>query len=128
MKPSSTLLRACGRGNRLACTVARRVFGMYAASVLTFSNVKEDDDHPNHLPFTGTLLLTDVASDKPPHGSEGHRIFVSTKAAKEALPNLIGQAVNYQPEGLEAHASRHKVGVITKAWMDGNKEIGRAHV
>lgn len=121
MRPSPTLLRACGRGNRLACTVARRVFGMYASSILTFSNVKDDSDNPNHMPFEGTLLLTDTASDKPPHGSEGHRIFVSSKAAKLALPGLIGQAVNYQPEGLNAHASRHKVGVITKAWLDGNK-------
>jgi hypothetical protein len=124
MRPSSVLLRACGRGKQSACNIARRLKTLdvlYAGSVLTFADVKEKSDNPNHLPFTGTLLLTDVASDKPPHGSEGHRIYVSTEAAKKAIIDLPGQAVNYQPENLSAHASRHKVGVITKAWMAGNK-------
>lgn len=121
MRPSPTLLRACGRGNQAACDIAKKLKVMYAASVLTFANVNEKSDNPNHLPFTGTLLLVDVASDKPPHGSEGHRIFVSSHAAKKAIVDLPGQAVNYQPDGLNAHASRHKVGVITKAWMEGSK-------
>lgn len=121
MRPSPTLLRACGRGNQAACDIAKKLKVMYAASVLTFANVNEKSDNPNHLPFTGTLLLVDVASDKPPHGSEGHRIFVSSHAAKKAIIDLPGQAVNYQPDGLNAHASRHKVGVITKAWMEGSK-------
>jgi len=121
MKPPSRLLRSCGRGNQSACIIARKLHAIYGASVLSFSDVKINDGHENKLPFTGILLLTDVASDKPPHGSEGHRIYVSKKAALEALPGLIGQAVNYQPESLTAHASRHKVGVITKAWIEGNK-------
>lgn len=121
MNPSPVLLRACGRGNQIACDIARKLRVMYASSVLSFSDVNLHQDHDNKLPFTGTLLLTDVPSDKPPHGSEGHRIFVSKKAALAALSGLVGQAINYQPEGLNAHASRHKVGVITKAWMEGNK-------
>jgi hypothetical protein len=121
MKPSSTLLRACGRGNQSACTIARKIRAIFSASALSFSDVKINDGHENKLPFQGVLLLVDVASDKPPHGSEGHRIYVPRKAAMDALPGLIGQAVNYQPEGLNAHASRHKVGVITKAWMEGNE-------
>lgn len=123
MRPTPALLRACGRGNRLACTVARRINVMYAGAVFTFAQANKDKDNPNKMPFKGVLLLTDVASDKPPHGSEGHRIYVSKKAALEALPGLIGQAINYQPDGLDAHASRHKVGVITKAKMDGNKVV-----
>src|ERR1700722_3416153 len=121
MKPSPTLLRACGRGSQIACDIAKRLKVMYAGSVLTFSDAPAKTDNPNHLPFTGVLLLTDVPSDKPPHGSEGHRIYVSTHAARKAMVDLPGQAVNYQPENLAAHASRHKVGVITKAWMEGNK-------
>jgi hypothetical protein len=124
MQPSSRLLRSCGRGNACACDIAKklkRLDVLFAGSVLTFSDVNEKSDNPNHLPFTGTLLLTDVPSDKPPHGSEGHRIFVSTAAARKAIVDLPGQAVNYQPENLSAHASRHKVGVITKAWISGNK-------
>jgi hypothetical protein len=121
MRLSPTLLRACGRGSQAACDIAKKLKVMYAASVLTFANVNDKSDNPNHLPFTGTLLLVDVASDKPPHGSEGHRIYVSSNAAKRAIIDLPGQAVNYQPDGLNAHASRHKVGVITKAWMEGSK-------
>jgi hypothetical protein len=124
MRPSSVLLRACGRGKQSACNIARQLKHLdvlYAGSVLTFADVSDKSDNPNHLPFTGTLLLTDVASDKPPHGSEGHCIYVSTEAAKKAIIDLPGQAVNYQPENLSAHASRHKVGVITKAWMVGNR-------
>jgi len=121
MRPSPVLLRACGRGNQMACNIAKKLRIMYAASVLSFSDVNLKDDNDNRMPFVGTLLLLDVASDKPPHGSEGHRIFVSKKAAEEALPNLVGQAVNYQPENLSAHVSRHKVGVITRAWIEGNK-------
>lgn len=120
MSISPVLLRACGRGNQSACNIVRRLRVMYAGSVLTFSNVSDDKTHDNKMPFEGTLLLTDAPSDKPPHGSEGHRIYVSTRSAMDALPGIIGQAVNYQSD-LTAHASRHKVGVITKAWMEGNK-------
>jgi hypothetical protein len=124
MRPSSVLLRACGRGNQCACDIAKKIKHLtilQAGSVVTFADIKSNTDNPNHLPFTGVLLITDVASDKPPHGSEGHRIYVSSAAARRAIADLPGQAVNYQPENLSAHASRHKVGVITKAWMEGNK-------
>src|ERR1039458_10193077 len=118
---TSTLLKACGRGSGVACNIAKRLNVLYAGSVVTFDKAKIDANHPNKLPFEGTLLLTDEASQKAPHGSEGHRIYVSKQAAVKNLSDIVGMAVNYQPETLAAHATRHKVGVITKAWIEGNK-------
>lgn len=76
--------------------------------------------HPNAMPFTGTLLLVDEPSDQPPHGSEGHLIQVSKKVAQAKLSTLPGMAVNMSDD-LEGHNPGHKVGVIQKAWLEGNK-------
>src|SRR5882724_10606965 len=114
------LLKSCGGGNRLACAAAR-LHVIEAGSVVTFRNVSAEDDHPNKMPFKGILLLTDQASTKPPHGSQGHRIEVPTKVAQKKLKGLIGMAVNYDAVDLDGHSTRHKVGVITKAWIDGTK-------
>lgn len=81
-----------------------------------------DKSHPNKLPFTGTLLILDQASNKPPHGAEGHLIFVPTAVAKKRLNTLIDMGVNYSPE-LDSHSPQHKVGVITGAKIDGKKVI-----
>jgi hypothetical protein len=116
----STLLSACGRGSEAACEISRKLRVMYAASVLTFSDV-DMKKHPNKMPFKGTLLLVDEPSQKAPHGSQGHRIFVSKKAAKDNLQGIIGMAVNYDRDTLGEHATRSKVGVVTKAWIEDNK-------
>src|SRR5271168_3017079 len=81
---------------------------------------KADNEHPNKMPFVGTLLILDEPSNKPPHGSEGHRIYVSTETAKKRLKSIIGTGLNYAPD-LEGHAVRRKVGVITGAWIDGKE-------
>ena len=70
-----SLLKACGRGSNQACTIAKKLTVLYASSVVTFDKAKIDANHPNKLPFTGTLLLVDEASQKAPHGSEGHRRY-----------------------------------------------------
>jgi hypothetical protein len=77
------------------------------------------DDHPNKMPFTGTLVLLGVPSTKPPHGAQGHRIQLDEATARRRLEDLVGMGLNYSPS-LEEHAPRRKVGVITKAWIDGN--------
>lgn len=114
------LLKSCGVGNKLACAAAR-LHVIEAGSVVTFRNVDAQDEHPNKMPFKGILLLTDQPSTKPPHGSQGHRIEVPTKVAQKKLKGLIGMAVNYDAIDLDGHSTRHKVGVITKAWIDGTK-------
>jgi hypothetical protein len=118
-----TLLKACGRGNQVACTIAKKIRAIYAGSVVTFSDANKGMlSHPNKMPFRGTLLICDEPSDKPPHGAQGHRILVTSEVAKSKLGSLPGMAVNYDPSDMDEHATQNKVGVITKAWMDG-KEV-----
>jgi hypothetical protein len=92
---------------------------MYAGSVITFSDVKANDKHINKLPFKGVLLRVNEPSDKPPHGSQGHRILVRQDILDKRLSGLIGMAVNYDPSDMDEHQTSHKVGVITKAWREG---------
>lgn len=80
----------------------------------------QDSDHPNLAPFKGTLLLLDEPSNQPPHGSDGHPIYVPTRVAEKRLNTLPGMGVNYQND-LEGHNPAKKVGVFTKAWIEGKK-------
>lgn len=74
--------------------------------------------HPNRLPFEGVLTLVDVASDKAPSGSRGHRVVLTRAAAEAALPSLLGMAVDYK-QGWDGHDARQKCGIITEAQLDG---------
>ena len=115
-----TLLRSCGKGNTTSCQVAKHVRAIYAGSVVTFSSAGNGlNSHPNKMPFNATLLVCDEPSDKPPHGAQGHRILVTSRVAKSKLNGLPGMAVNYDPSDMDEHATQNKVGVITKAWMEG---------
>jgi len=122
------MVRQCGTGNQCACVKARAVLAsdrlfINAGSMVTFAKAvnKGMEDHPNKMPFKGILLLLDQPSTKPPHGSRGHRIYVPLKVAKEHLDGLVGMAVNYDRGGLDSHDTRHKVGIVTKAWITGNQ-------
>jgi hypothetical protein len=105
----------CQTGN---CNVTPEIWGGRKVDI-TDLDVK-DASHPNVSPFTGTLLRVDEASDQAPHGSDGHRIFVSKEAAEKQLATLPGMGINYQKD-LTGHNPTQKVGVITKAWIDGDK-------
>ena len=76
--------------------------------------------HPNRLPFEGVLTLVDVASDRPPSGSRGHRVVLTREAAEAALPSLLGMAVDYKA-GWDGHDARQKCGIITAAELDGRR-------
>lgn len=80
----------------------------------------EVEGHPNRLPFEGVLTLVDVASDKAPSGSRGHRVLLTRDAAHAALPSLLGMAVGYKA-GWDGHDARQKCGIITSAGLDGNR-------
>ena len=115
-----TLLRACSGGNKQACTIAKKIQAIYAGSVISFSDASKGMlTHPNKMPFKGTLLICDEPSDKPPHGAQGHRILVTSDVARSKLSGLPGMAVNYDPSDMDEHETQNKVGVITKAWMEG---------
>lgn len=80
--------------------------------------------HPNRVDFQGVLTMVDVASQRAPHGSSGHRVVLTRGAAEEGLPTLIGMALDYEPS-FEGHDARRKVGVITSAEIvERNVEIG----
>ena len=78
--------------------------------------------HPNRLPFEGVLTLVDVASDKAPSGSRGHRVVLTREAAHAALPSLLGMAVGYKT-GWDGHDARLKCGIITAAELDGRRLV-----
>jgi hypothetical protein len=64
------------------------------------------------------LTLVDVASDKAPSGARGHRVILTREAAVQALPSLLGMAVDYKA-GWDGHDARQKCGVIEQAELVG---------
>ena len=70
--------------------------------------------HPNRLPFRGVLTLVGVASQRSPHGAQGHRVMLTRSATETALPSLLGMALDYAPS-LDSHDVRRKIGIITEA-------------
>jgi hypothetical protein len=84
----------------------------------------EVEGHPNRAGFRGVLTVVDVASQRAPSGSRGHRVVLTRTAAEAALPSLLGMALDYAPS-YDRHDQRRKVGVITSAEVVGrNLEIG----
>jgi hypothetical protein len=76
--------------------------------------------HPNRAGFRGVLTVVDVVSDRAPAGARGHRVMLTRKAAEEAIPSLLGMALDYSPR-LDAHDTRRKIGVITRAEIVGRE-------
>ncbi|HTA22219.1 MAG TPA: hypothetical protein VK763_01700 [Terriglobales bacterium] len=80
--------------------------------------------HPNREAFRGVLTLVDVASERAPSGSRGHRVVLMRGAAEAGLASLLGMALDYSPT-LDRHDVRRKVGIITRADIAGRKvELG----
>lgn len=80
--------------------------------------------HPNRKAFRGVLTSVDVASQRSPSGARGHLVVLTKRAAEQALPSLLGMALDYSPT-LDRHDVRRKVGVITRAEIVGrNLEVG----
>jgi hypothetical protein len=82
------------------------------------------EGHPNRAAFRGVLTVVDAPSQRAPSGSGGRRVVLTKKAAEDALPSLIGMALDYAPS-FDRHDVRRKVGVITSADVVGqNLEVG----
>jgi hypothetical protein len=80
--------------------------------------------HPNRAAFQGVLTTVDVPSQRAPSGAKGHLVVLTRRAAEEALPSLLGMALDYSPT-LDRHDVRRKVGVITRAEILGRSlEVG----
>ncbi len=82
--------------------------------------VPEVAGHPNRIPFEGVLTTVDEPSTRPPSGAKGHRVMLTAKAAREALPSLLGMAVGFTP-GYDGHDVRRKCGLITEADVVGRE-------
>lgn len=82
--------------------------------------IPEFPKHPNRVPFSGVLTVLDSPSDRAPAGAAGHRVVLPRRVGEAALPSLLGMAVDYAP-GLRGHDVRRKVGVITRAEINGRR-------
>jgi hypothetical protein len=76
------------------------------------------EGHPNRASFEGVLTLINTPSDKPPAGARGHRVLLTREAAEQAIPSLLGMAVDYRP-GWDGHDNRCKIGLVTEATVAG---------
>jgi hypothetical protein len=83
--------------------------------------------HPNRVPFEGVLTTVDAPSDKAPSGARGHRVLLTREAAEQALPSLLGMAIDYRP-AWDGHDSRRKIGVLTEARLAGNNIVVRGYL
>jgi hypothetical protein len=82
-------------------------------------DLPKSNDHPNRMPFSGILTRVDVASDKPPHGSNGKKVLLTRAAAEAALDSLLGMGVDLTKD-MDGHDAQHKVGLITGAHIEGD--------
>lgn len=82
--------------------------------------VPETTDHPNKIPFEGVLCYVDRPSDKPPEGSNGKCVVVTTAAANAAIPTILSMGVDYT-DAFNGHDVTKKIGVITAAEVVGNQ-------
>ena len=83
--------------------------------------------HPNRIPFAGVLVRLDHPSESSPNGARGHRVLLTTAAAREALDTLIGMAVGFV-DGWDGHNARQKCGMITAAEIVGKEVHVRGHI
>jgi hypothetical protein len=96
----------------------------FQAMAVKFPHV---DGHPNRVPFEGILTLVNAASDKAPAGARGHRVLLTSEAARKALPSLLGMAVDYRP-GWDGHDAQRKIGLVTEADVIGQRLLVRGYL
>ncbi len=85
------------------------------------------EGHPNRVPFEGVLTLVNAASDKAPAGARGHRVMLTSEAARKAFPSLLGMAVDYKP-GWDGHDAQRKIGLLTEADVIGQRLLVRGYL
>ena len=94
------------------------------AMAITIPQVR---DHPNRVPFEGVLTVVNTPSDKAPSGARGHRVMLTREAVENALPSLLGMAVDYRP-GWDGHDARCKIGIVTEANLIGKKLVVKGYL
>jgi|SRR5579859_360834 len=116
--PQEKTIRFCYLDGK-CLNIPVRKLDMQAAANVNINDL-DSKDHPNAIPWSGTLLLIDQASDKPPQGADGHLIKVDRATAERQLSTLPGMAINYSP-AFNKHEPTKKIGVISSGWIDGNR-------
>ncbi len=96
-----------------------RIHGM-SLSAMSMEFPDPVKDHPNQTPFKGVMSILDEPSDSPLSGSNGKCVILPTSVATDALPSLIGMAVDFT-HNFDGHDARQKIGLITGASIVGNK-------
>ena len=95
-----------------------RTLDLYAIGI-TLPDI--EGEHPNRVPFSGTLTLVDVPSDRPPNGAQGHRVMIPRAVAEAALPSLIGMPLDMAP-GLMDHSTKN-IGLFTQGSIQGDELV-----
>lgn len=83
--------------------------------------------HPNRMDFAGVLTVVNVVSDSAPAGARGHRVLLTRRAAEQALPSLLGMAVDYRPTW-DGNDARRKIGLLTEAHLEGEQLMVRGYL
>lgn len=86
-------------------------------------------NHVNFFPVEGIALFIDRLTNRPVHvddyatkqQAEGVKISFSRSAVENALPTLLGMGFCGQQASAEHGVPRSNVGIITEAWIDGDK-------
>lgn len=101
-------------------------------NIVSFATM-DSTDNPDVLHFSGTVCYVDTPSDYTPHGGEtGFKTIISSQNID--VDSLVGSGVNamwgewYQDWDLKDHDVRFKIGVIDKAWLEGNEVKVEGHL
>lgn len=77
--------------------------------------------HPNKLQFTASVSYVDKPSDAAPHGTNGKFLVLTRAGTEKALDSMALMGINCSMEsGYTQHDPREKVGIVEKAWIDGD--------
>jgi hypothetical protein len=93
-------------------------------------------NHANWWPVEGIATFIDKTSERPLHisnydtqtQSDGPKVIFSRAAVENALPTLLGMGFCPQQAVPEHHIPRSNCGIITEAWIDGDKLMVRGGV
>jgi hypothetical protein len=93
-------------------------------------------EHCNWYPIEGIAAFIDKISERPMHINnhetkeefEGPKIIFTRAAVKNALPTLLGMGLCCQPAVPEHRVPRSNCGVVTEAWIDGDKLMIRGGI
>lgn len=79
--------------------------------------------HPNKMNFVATLCYIDQPSDAPPCGTNGKKLVLTRSAVENGIETMNLMGINVSDD-FTGHNPREKVGVIEKAYVEGDELKG----